>query len=318
MTRCAAKTAFEPVRKAIAESTIAFGIPAFNEGDGVVMTLRSLWDGLTSLQLGGCRLILSESYSEPSLSSAKPAAEWAATTQASLHIDSASQRRPKKEAVNRIFDRAGSDVLVLLDADVLVPRDSLAAMLYHLFNSPRPVAVAGATLPDPAASGLNYRAGAWQLRASTRAASLAPRLVDQKSPRIEGAFWGSWRAFYSTHRLAVGIGSLAEDVEIAQLLSAGGYTYLNVPEAFVYKMPPGSLVDLCLGTIRSDVALAGRKRGGNEYLAALIEAVRDPFGAALYFWGRIWCRRNRGRLLRASATEHWQMLTSTKRKLVDR
>ena len=300
--------AIDAVRAMIADSTVAFGIPAFNEGDGIVPTLRSLWEGLASLQLGRCQLILSESHTHASLSSAEPAAEWAASVNANLHIDSANRRRPKKEAVNGIFDRANSDVLLLMDADVVIPRDSLVTLLYHLFNSPRPVAVLGAALPDPAASGWNYRAGAWQLRASTRATS--------RTPRVQGVFWGSWRSFYSTHRLTVGAGSLAEDVEIARALVVGGFPYVNVPEAFVYTVPPGSITDLCLGTIRSEMALSGRKRERNEYFAAIVEAARDPLGAALYGWVRIWCRHNRSVLLRESDTEDWQMLKSTKRKNV--
>src|SRR5438309_12127866 len=106
----------------ITGATVTFGIPAFNEGDGVLPTLRSLWQGLASLHLGGCRLILSESHAEASLSSVEPARRWAASVNANLDIDTTNRRRPKKEAVNCIFDRAASDVLVLIDADVLVPR----------------------------------------------------------------------------------------------------------------------------------------------------------------------------------------------------
>jgi cellulose synthase/poly-beta-1,6-N-acetylglucosamine synthase-like glycosyltransferase len=314
MSKTPTSIAFDTLRTMIADSTIAFGIPAFNEGEGILPTLCSLWECLSSLQLGDCQLIVSESHLEASLSSAKSAERWAASVNANLDIQSANRRRPKKEALNHIFDLADSDVLIILDADVVVPRDSLVAMLYHLFNSPRPIAVSGAAVPDPAASGLNYRAGAWQLRASARAASYAPRLVDPEAPHVHGTFWGSWRTFYSSYRFAVGSGSLAEDVEIGRALSAGGYSCLNVPEAFVYCVPPGSLSDLCLGTLRSDVALDGRKRGANEYLAAALEAAADPVGAALYGWSRIWCRYSRSALLSRSATEDWQMLSSTKRK----
>ena len=304
----------ELLQTVMADHTVAFGVPAFNEGEGVVPTLVSLWDALALLELRDSQLILCESHTEASRSSVGPAKRWASAVSATtLFIDSVNRRRLKKEAVNRIFDLAKADVLVLLDADVLVPRDSLLRMLYNLFKAPRPVAATGAALPDPIATAWNYRAGAWQLRASARAASFGPRIVSPAAPRIQGAFWGSWRSFYSTYRLEVGIGSLAEDVEIAHALSAGGHMYLSLPEAFVYTMPPGSSKDLCLGTMRSDFALGGRRRRGNEYLAAIVEAVLDPLGAALYGWERIWCGYHRRTLTRGADTEHWQVLTSTKR-----
>lgn len=299
----------DTVRDCISGFTVEFGIAAYNEGAGILPTLRSLWEGLTALDLRNSVLILSDSYDVPSLSSVMSATRWANTVGAHLEVDSVDRRRPKKEAVNCLFDRAKSDVLVLVDADVVVPKQSLLTMLYHLFTPPRPIAAAGATLPDPSASGWNHRAGAWQLRAVTRAASLSPRAV-----RIEGAFWGSWRTFYSTHRLEVGTGSIYEDVEIARALIKGGFPYRNVPQAFVYKVPPGSRADLCSGTIRSQVALARHKRSINDYSAALIEAARDPLGACLYVLYRVWCRRNRGRLLTKSSSESWEMLDSTKRR----
>jgi hypothetical protein len=300
------------VRGWISGYTVAFGIPAYNEGDGILPTLRSLWEGLTEFGLTESRLILSDSHDSPFQSSIDAATAWAHGVGANLDVDGADRRRPKKEAINCLFDRAESDVLIIVDADVVVPSMSLLAMLFHLFAPPRPTAAAGATLPDPTAKGLSRRAGAWQLRAVTRAASLAPRVV-----RIEGAFWGSWRAFYSSHRLNVGGGSIAEDVEIARALIEGGYSCRNVPEAFVYKIPPGSRADMCLGTIRSQVSLPGYERGPHEYVAAVIEAARDPVGATMYSLGRLWCRRNRSRLQAESASESWLMLDSTKRRSSD-
>src|SRR6266566_6283840 len=41
----------QTLRKLVADSTIAFGIPAFNEGDGLRFTLQSLWEALDSLKL---------------------------------------------------------------------------------------------------------------------------------------------------------------------------------------------------------------------------------------------------------------------------
>jgi hypothetical protein len=308
-----AKFDVDVVRDLISGATVGFGIPAYNEGDGILPTLRSLWEGLVTLRLTASPVILSDSYDEAGLSSAPPASLWAHSVGARLEVDSADRRRSLKEAVNVLFDRAETDVLILVNADVLVPTQSLVAMLHYLFAAPRPVVAIGSTLPDPAFSRHSYRAGAWQLRAVTRAARLAPLAVGPKSFRAEGAFWGVWHSFYSTYRHPIGSGSLADDIELTRAVVGGGYPCLNAADAFVYKVPPGSLVDLCSGTVRGQVAMPERKRGRNEHAAALIEAGKDPLGAVLYVLARIWCRRSRRQLLQY-ASEHWRVSGTTKRR----
>lgn len=309
-----AKFDVDVVRDLISGATVGFGIPAYNEGDGILPTLRSLWEGLVTLRLMASPVILSDSYDEAGLSSAPPASLWAHSVGARLEVDSADRRRSTKEALNVVFDRAQCDVLILVNADVLLPTRSLLTMLQYLFAPPRPMAAIGATLPDPACTGLRHRAGAWQLRAVTRAASLAPRSIGPDSFRAEGAFWGTWRAFYSAHRLPVGSGSIHDDVEVTRALINGGYPCLNAADATVYKIPTGSLVDLCSGQVRGRAAAPEHKRRGTEYLAAAMEAARDPLGALLYCMGRIWCLRNRGRLIRESAAEHYRVSGTTKRR----
>jgi len=300
------------VSQLINGATVAIGIPAFNEGDGVIPTLRSLWVGLSDLHLTDARVILIDSFDNASLSSAEPATRWANEVGANIEVESVSRRRSKKEALNAVFERAKSDVLVLVDADVLVPSQSLKTLLYQLFTMPRPVAVIGSTLPDPTYSRMNYRGGAWQLRAVTRAALMAPRSITAAAFRVEGAFWGAWRSFYATYRIPIESGSIHEDVEVMRALVAGGYSSRNVAEAFVYKVPPGSLHDLCFGTVRGEVALGKRTRASREYVAGAIETTRDPLGAILYGYAMIWCRVNRSRLT-PYASEKWRILETTKR-----
>lgn len=302
------------VRDLISDFTVSFGIQAYNEGDGILPTLRSLWEGLVTTRLTASPVILSDSYDEAGSSSAPSASSWARRVGASLQVDSADRRRSSKEALNVVFDHAQSDVLILVNADVLLPTRSLLKMLQYLFAPPRPMAAIGATLPDPACTGLRHRAGAWQLRAVTRAASLASRSIGPDSFRAEGAFWGTWRAFYSSHRLPVGSGSIHDDVEVTRALINGGYSCLNAADATVYKIPTGSVVDLCSGQVRGRAAAPEHRRRSAEYLAAGMEAVRDPLGAFLYCLGRIWCLANRGRLIRESAAEHYRALPTTKRR----
>jgi len=312
-----AKPDANAVRVLLAGSTLTFGIPAYNEGDGVIPTFVSLWEGLVQLGVTEAQIILSDSSDIAGRSSAEYATEWADSVGARLMVDSVDRRRSLKEALNATFECARSDLLVLLNGDVKIPAASLRAMLYGLLASPRPVVAIGATLPDPAFSTFDRRAGAWQLRAATRSARLSPRSIAPDSFRAEGAFWGVWRNFYSTYRYPIGDGSIADDVELTEALIKGGYACRSVPDAFVYKVPPNSVVDLCLGLVRGQVALAEHNRRGNDYLAAVIEAARDPLGAFLYGLARIWCRRNRRRLREESVSEWWRMLGSTKRTRSD-
>jgi hypothetical protein len=297
----------------MANSTVTFGISAYNAGDGVLPTLKSLWEGVCKLRLVNTRWILSESHDQPGLSSAEPATSWARAVGAKLDVDSSDRRRSIKEALNVVFDRAQSDVLIVVVDDVMIPADSLVAMLHCLFAPPRPVAAIGGAMPDPAFSEVRRRAGAWQLRAVNRAALLMSRSIGPKSLRSEGAFWGVRRSFYRTYRFPIGSGSIHDDIELSRALVAGGYECRSAPEAFAYKVPPGSLLDLCSGTMRFRVAAPNHRRSRIEYAAALTEAARDPIGAFLYGIGRLYCRLNRSRLVE-DASEHWRVSETTKRK----
>src|SRR2546426_11939158 len=101
------------VRRLMQDSQVSIGITAYNQADGVMPTLRSIWEGLGSLGLTETALILSESFETPTLSSADFAREWAVAVGANLEVDSSGKRRSLKEALNVIFEKAKSDVLIL-------------------------------------------------------------------------------------------------------------------------------------------------------------------------------------------------------------
>jgi hypothetical protein len=302
------------IRQVASHTSLSIGIPAYDEGNGILPTLESIWRGLRSLDLTGTQLIVSDSYHLPELSSVPSASEWARRTGALIECDSVERRRTLKEALNIILDRADTDVLILVNADVVVPTESLQAMLFYLLAPPTPDAAIGTILPDPAYSGRDRRAGAWQMRAVWRASQLSAPTVGPQSFRAEGAFWGVRRSFYSHFRFPLGSGSIHDDVELTRTLISGNYLCRNAAEAFVYKVPPGSLSDFCSATIRFRAAAPDQKRRRSEYTAALIEAVLDPRGALKYAVARAWCRRHRGHLENESGSEQWHVLDSTKRR----
>src|SRR2546427_12707280 len=95
---------------------------------------------------------------------------WDERVGAMLVVDHANQRRSLKEALNNAFERVDSDLLVQVNADVVVPGNSLATMLNCLTQDSPPIAAVGAVLPDPMHLRGRHRAGAWQMRAVWRAA----------------------------------------------------------------------------------------------------------------------------------------------------
>jgi hypothetical protein len=222
-----------------------------------------------------------------------------------------------KEAVNALFDTAEADVLVVSVDDVVVPTESLLALIQGLFTQPFPMAAIGATLPDRGFTGTWRRAGAWQMRAVTRAVRHAPREINSAYFRTEGAFWGARREFYADYRLPIGAGAIHDDVEVTSALIERGYRCVSIPEAVVRKVAPATLEDICSPTIRSQISLRGRRRRRGDFAAAAIEALLDPFGLILYAISRVWCRLHRDRLIVDSASELWRVSPSTKRGNID-
>lgn len=304
----------DSVAALIAGASVTFGIPAYNEADGVLPTLDSLWQGISRLGITNAVVILSDSCDLPNLSSAESASSWARSVGANLIVDSSEQRRSLKEALNILLARADTDVFISVNADVVVPTQSLLAMFYHLFAKPRPAVAIGSALPDPACSDLKCRAGAWQMRTVWRAATLASPSIGRTSVRSEGAFWGAWRSFYSNYRYPIGHGSINDDIELTRALVVGAFPCRNAAKAFVYKIPPSSELDLCSGTLRFRAGSPEHRRRLNEYAAALIECLRDPIGAVLYGRARLWCWRNQNRILGEASSEQWRVLNTTKRK----
>jgi glycosyltransferase involved in cell wall biosynthesis len=294
------------LRGKLGSASVSFGIPSFNEGRGIVHTLESLGSALDRLEIPGCRLILSDSSA--TTETVDSAQEWARRRSIDLLVDRSERRRTSKEARNVIMNRAGSDLLVQMDADIVVPAESLYYMFLCLLKRPSGVAL-GSTAPDPHFVSTCYRASAWQLKAVHRYASLLP----PDAVRAEAAFWGAWRSFYRDFRFAPGEGSPVDDVDLAKHLHNNQVPTRNCWRAVAFKVPAGTMRDFLLQTHRGYAATEVRHRSWLEIGAALIEGVSDPVGAALYARARVWAayqQRNQPH----EWTEHWEVEESTKRR----
>ena len=288
-------------------TSISFGIPSYNEGRGIRHTLDALGTAIDRLRIPGPKVILSDSST--TVETVQAAEEWARSSSIDLLIDRSVQRRTSKEARNVIMARATSDVLVQMDADVVVPVGSLYHMLSCLCEQPRSAVVIGSTTPDPHYRAMRYRASAWQLKAVRRYASWLPA----DAIRAEAAFWGAWRSFYSEFRFAPGEGAPVDDVDLAKHLHDNNIPTSNCWRATADKVPAGTLQDFYLQTQRGYAASGSHQRTLHELSTALIEAMADPIGAVLYARARAWAALQRRKRTEAW-DEHWEVEQSTKRR----
>lgn len=295
------------VRERLKDITVSIGIPAYNEGPGIVHALRSVLDGLDGLGLSGAAVILSDSSA--TTSTADAARAYADESGMHLILDRSERRRSEKEARNALMARATSDILIQIDADVVLPAASLFHLLRCLTEPPIPLIAVGTAGPDPQFNSRNCRGGAWQLNATRRYASWQP----DDCVRAEGACWGAWRSFYEHYRFPLGTDSPHADLCLARHVSKHGIPARNCWRAVVHKVPPATLYDFFLQTQRWYAASEGRSRALKELGAAVVEAVKDPLGAALYIHARIWAAREQRRR-RPRWEEEWDVTHSTKRR----
>jgi cellulose synthase/poly-beta-1,6-N-acetylglucosamine synthase-like glycosyltransferase len=223
-------------------------------------------------------------------------------------VDRSERRRSQKEARNVIMERASSDLLVHVDADVIVPPTSLFHLLRCLTEPPLPAVAVGVAAPDPHYRSVRHRAAAWQMNATRRYASWLP--VD--AVRAEGACWAAWSSFYREYRFPLGAVSLHDDISLALHLRERALSVRNCWKAVVYKVPAGTLRDFMLQTLRFYAAGGASTPRLRQLAAGAVEAAKDPLGAGLYVHARIWAVREQRRRP-TTWGETWEVTSSTKR-----
>jgi glycosyltransferase involved in cell wall biosynthesis len=294
----------------LVKCSVAFVVPAYNEGPGIVCTLESLYAEMASVGLESSPIIMSDS--SDTAATVDASVEWAERRRAPLVVDRCERRRSLKEALNVAFDRpeAQVDIVVTTVSDVTLRSGALATLLDRLVGPAHCAVAVGGVRPDPAYRALRYRAAAWQSCAVYRSAVLAgPRAV-----RAEGAFWGARHEFLRWFRYPLGEGSPADDVELARAVARQGVAFASVPDAVVYKVPAGSLRDFVAMTRRSHEAIEGTPpRNVTALRAAALEAMVNPFGFACYMVWRVIGRVKSGSAGPVTASDLWDPQASTKR-----
>lgn len=294
--------------------SLTLAIPSYGEGDGIIVTLASVWDGLTRLGQSSAPIFLSDS--SPDRSTVEAASRWARLAGAQLKVNHSDRRRSLKEALNVALAAADTDLLIVVVADVVVPAESLAHLIEPLCTSQPSDVVVGLAAADPSSRGLRYGAGRFQL-------NVIKRLVQSGdgSIRAEGAFWACNKSFYRSWRFPIGSGSVADDVELARSLEAGNYRGSTAPHALVYKIPPGTIRDFCLQTRRSYFAIGAKatkplRRGRESWVALANESRHDPLGSACYIIYRVIAAVTSRWYVKATHTETWEPSHSTKRNSI--
>lgn len=291
------------------ELSVAVVVPSYREGAGVVATLASLWDGMVQLGLAGAPIFLSDS--SPDASTVTAARQWASEVGCHLVVDHSEHRRSPKEALNVAIAACDTDVVVVTNADVVVPVTSLAHLIVTLCGAEAADVVVGLAAGDPWARQLRYGAGRFQLNVVGRLVRSGDGAI-----RAEGALWAARRRFYAQWRFPIGEGSIADDVELARAVSAGGFRGKTASGALVYKVPPGSIRDFCLQTRRFYYSIAGAsgvRREGAQWRAFAAEAARDPVGAVLYSVYRAVAAVSAWRWAESANSEMWELSQTTKR-----
>jgi hypothetical protein len=286
---------------------VEFGVPAYNEGAGVVRTLESI---RVAADACGLAPAIRLSDSSDTRQTADAATAWAGNhDDVRFDLDYSEERRSLKAANNVLLDKATADIIVVSVGDAVVPPRSLLLLLSALTVEPRPVVAFGCSYPDPSARSLRFRASAWQIRVVQRlAASLPP-----DAPRADGVLWAAGRGFYAGYRFPTGAGSLHDDEELKRHLVRQRLRIGNVAGAIAYKIPAGSFDDFARQTDRwFHVAEGTVQRDPRQLRAAAAMAVRDPLGAALYVFARarLLVRRRRQPL---AHSEQWDVTYSAKR-----
>lgn len=299
------------VRGALREqgSSVTLVVPSYREGSGIVATLDSLWEGMGTLGIEEATIFLSDS--SPDSTTVDAARAWSSVSGCHLVVDHSDERRSLKEALNVALAACETDLVAVTNADVLVPRASLAHLLEPICATGLADVVVGVAAPDPSATSLARRAGAFQLRA-------VQRLVDRTGTAMpaEGALWAAHRRFCASFRFPIGQGSVADDVELAKGVEAGRLRGITAPGAVVLTIPPGTVRDFCLQTRRSYFATGESRpaaRCGAELRAFVAEASRDPLGAVLYGLYRGVAAVTARRWVASAHAELWEPSASTKR-----
>jgi len=291
--------------------TVTVVVPSYGEGDGVVETLASLWNGMVRLGLDSAPVFLSDS--SPDGATVGAARRWASTVGCQLVVDHSDRRRSLKQALNVALAACDTDVVVVTNADVVVPGTSLAHLIVTLCGAEPADVVVGLAAADPSVRKLRYRAGRFQL-------DVVGRLVrsGDRTMRAEGALWAAHRRFYAQWRFPISQGSIADDVELARAVEAGGFRGRTAADALVYKVPPGSIRDFCLQTRRFYYAIGGAgtlRRGRAQWRPFAAQAVRDPVGGALYSAYRAVAAVSARRWAESANSETWEPSLTTKRSL---
>lgn len=301
----------ERVRDVLRQEAIGVTVvvPSYGEGEGIVPTLASLWDGMVQLGIADATVLLSDS--SPDSATVDAAGQWASTAGCRLMVDHSDTRRSLKQALNVALASCETDVVVVAVADVVVPAASLAHLIEPIYAVHSPDVVVGVAAPDWSVKGIRYRAGAFQLNAVRRLVR-----TGGSSMRAEGALWAAHRRFYGQWRFPIGRGSVSDDIELAGAVEAGGFRGLTVADAVVFKVPPGTIRDFCLQTRRWYFASADHRpavRSTGEWKTFGAEAVRDPLGAVLYSAYRGVAALTARHWAQPAHSEMWEPSMSTKR-----
>ncbi len=208
-----------------------------------------------------------------------------------LRVICENERMGKALSLNHIFEsKLTTDIVVVMDADIRLGKDSQQALLSHFVNNSELAVVWGTALPDR--QNLTCAASAFQMQLTR---SFRQHLAADSVVSI-GFFWaarisrlGSFR--YNSEQLA-------DDTQLSHYVNEHRLQCVQDPDCVIYLTPASSFKDFYLQTYRYYSALDSLNKGGPSSLnaarnsglpisrmlrCALGLSIRNPLGAILYF-----------------------------------
>lgn len=216
-------------------TTVSIGIPAYNEGG----TISQLLNAILKQPTDG--FMLKEVIVNASGSNDDTEAKVEAVTRADSRVKliSTGVRSGKAAALNDILQCSKSDVVLFLDADVVLEKNSIVSLIAPFLQNEKLGICSGNTMPVEA----------WRQRGMFEFASVFIREFHHElcsylmskglAPKVNGTFYAFRRGIVDSFpRLVV-----SDDEYVSWQAQKKGYKIVYVPDASVFTSDPHSFHD---------------------------------------------------------------------------
>lgn len=242
--------------------TVSIGIPAYNEGG----TISQLLNAILKQPVNG--FMLQEIIVNASGSNDDTEAKVEAVTRADSRVKLISNgaRSGKAAALNDILQCSKSDVMLFLDADVVLEKNSIVSLIAPFLQNEKLGICSGNTMPS---------VEAWRQRGMFKFASVFIREFHHElcsylmnnglAPKVNGTFYAFRSSIIDSFpRLVV-----SDDEYVSWQAQKKGYKIVYVPNASVFTRDPHSFRDFIKWQSRIIAGQLFMKKHFNYYVPTM-------------------------------------------------